>query len=531
MEAMFDVICVGSGAGGLAAAVTAADAGASVLVVEKGAKIGGTTAYSDGEIWVGANDLAKDAGIADSTDETRAYLDYLSMGIAEPALRDNFIVRSLETARFLRDCGVRLQFVSQKADYYYPDAPGSKFEGRYLEVMPFDRSQLGEWADAVQISPYDTSWITSSETVRTGRRPDERMKLCTGHMERGELCGGAGLVASLLKAGADRGVEFRTSTAAIRLIVHDGRVSGVRVRGNAGEYAVGARRGVVLATGGYDHNPTFLKTFELHDDVKGLAPKTVTGDHIVLGGQVGAAVVKTRPPHVSPLMLGFHTPGEEHDGGPKYRYCMPSMAHSILVNRRGLRFSPTALYAPLMTALNEADENGEVVNWPAWLILDQNYRDRFPLGDVPPGAPLPEGMAATADTIGELAEIAGIDPDGLEYTIARWNGFCERGVDEDFDRGKSAFAKAFFGDALGPIDRPPFVAVKQSWLSVNIPSAGLRINADAQAVGFTGDPIPGLFVTGMAAASVDTGARYQSGLGVSRGLTYGFVAARKMLAE
>jgi 3-oxosteroid 1-dehydrogenase len=273
-----------------------------------------------------------------------------------------------------------------------------------------------------------------------------------------------------------------------------------------------------------------MKAFELHEEVKGLAPPTVTGDHITLGGQVEAAVIKTRPPRTSPLFLGFHTPGEQDDGVPKYRYTMMAMAHSILVNRRGHRYSATHLALPIMAALNETDENGEAVNWPTWQILDQNFRDKFPLGDEPPGAPLPECMAATGDTVRALAQAAGIDPDGLEYTVARWNGFCDRGADEDFGRGTTPMDKMFFGGELGRIDRPPFVAVKQTLVSANIPSAGLETNVDGQVLNLAGDPIPGLFASGNAAAMNDIGARYQSGVGVSRGIVYGYLAAKRMLA-
>jgi 3-oxosteroid 1-dehydrogenase len=527
----FDVVCVGSGSGGLGAALAAAEAGATVVVIEKGAQLGGTTAFSNGEIWVGANYLAQERAIQDSVRETRQYLEYLSEGTATAEMRDGFVAQAAEAMEMLRDCGLELQVINGLADYYYPDAPGSKAVGRYLEVAPFDMTELGDLADLVLISPHETSWVTNDEAVATAGRPTETMKLYAAHQERGELCGGAGLIAALMKAGAERGVEFRPSTSAVRLVFSHGRVTGVRVSSSTGEYVIHARRGVVLGTGGYDHNPALLKTFELHDNIRGLAPVTVTGDHITLGGEVGARVLKTRPPHISPLILGFHTPGSEQDGMPKYRYCMSAMAHSILVNGRGLRYSRTALYPHIVAALNQVDEQGNFSNWPTWQVLDQNFRDQFPLGDVPPGEPLPDGMAVVADTIHELAELAGIDPDGLEHSIDRWNEFCDQGIDEDYGRGTSPFEKAFFGGELGRIDKPPFVAIKLDWVSANAPSAGLEINSDGQAIGLNGEPIPGLFVTGMAAASVDTGARYQSGLGISRGLTYGFAAAKKMQAE
>jgi hypothetical protein len=528
-ESSFDVICVGSGGGGLSAAITAADAGMSVVVLEKSSQIGGTCAYSDGQIWVGANRLAREAGMPDSPVETRQYLEFLSMGVAEASLRDNFVERAPEAVNFLIDCGVALQVIRGLADYHYPNAPGSKQEGRYLEVVPVAEAELGELADLVQTSPHGNGWMTNQE-VMASESESEMTAVIARHVERRERCTGAGLAAALAKAAAERAAHFRPSTAAVRLVMRDGRVDGVVIRDESGQSLLHARRGVVLATGGYDYSPVFMKAFELEDEVYSMAPATTTGDHLILGSRVGAAIVKTRLPETSQLTLGLHTPGDEHEGSPKYRYCLPALAHSILVNRRGRRFGDEKSRG-IKPRLRDLDDRGDAANWPTWLILDQNYREKFTLGAVGPGDPLPVGMADSADTIRELAEIAGIDPTGLEETIARWNEFCARGADEDFGRGSTLLTTVVRSEILGRIDRPPFLAVKLSWLSLNTPSAGLRITANAEAVDIAGNPISGVFVAGNAAASVDTGARYQSGLGNSRGLTYGYLAARTMVAR
>jgi 3-oxosteroid 1-dehydrogenase len=166
------------------------------------------------------------------------------------------------------------------------------------------------------------------------------------------------------------------------------------------------------------------------------------------------------------------------------------------------------------------------------LIVDQNYRDKYMLGSVAPGQPLPDGMAVAGGTLREIAETVGIDAAGLEETVARFNGFCASGVDEDFGRGSMGYGSQMFGDRrmpnpnLGPIDKPPYVAIKLTRIAMNTPAAGLRIDGDGAVQSVRGDTIPGLYAAGNAAAQLDIGAAYNSGMGNMRALLYGYIAAK-----
>ncbi|MGE2716239.1 FAD-dependent oxidoreductase [Mycolicibacterium litorale] len=528
-----DVVVVGSGGGGLGAALTAAAGGATVVLVEALPKIGGGLAYSDGQVWCGANHLAAAAGMPDSPEETSQYLEFLSRGVARSELRDNFVRRAPEAIKYFTDLGIEFDAIAGLPDYYFPSGPGSKGEGRYLEAAKFDERRLGDLIGLVQTSPWGNGWATSAEEIAVAGDHDAAHKIESDNRARGLRCTGQALAAALVKQCHDRGVDLRPSTCLIRLTVEDGRVTGVVVEDPERTYIVRARRGVVLATGGYDHNADYVRTFDLVDEIHSMAPPTTTGIHFKAAGLVGAEIVKTRPPNASPFLFGFHTPGDYwEDGRPKFRMYFPGSPHSIFVNRFGRRFTEDATYHHIMEDLADVGDDGELVNWPTWLIVDQNYRDKYPLGLVGPGQPLPDGMAVVSDSLRGLAEAAGIDPDGLEAGIARWNELSEIGSDEDFGRGTFAMTRAYTGPVtLGPIVKPPFVAIKLARMSLNQGSAGVRINENAQVIALGGEPIPGLFASGNAAASLDIGAVYQSGLGNSRGLTYGYIAAKTMLGD
>jgi hypothetical protein len=168
-------------------------------------------------------------------------------------------------------------------------------------------------------------------------------------------------------------------------------------------------------------------------------------------------------------------------------------------------------------------------------VFDQTFRETYAVGPVPPEEPLPEGLAVTGDTWAELGERAGIDPGGLEETVGRFNEFCERGLDEDFGRGTHAWGLATFGDqrmpnpVLGALEKPPYYAILLTRVGMGIPSAGLKIDAESRVVNTRGEPIPGLYAAGNSAAQIDV-ITYQSGIGNARGLTYGYLAAKNLVA-
>ena len=364
------------------------------------------------------------------------------------------------------------------------------------------------------------------------RSATEQLRLAKGHQERGERCAGAALSGHLVRAALDRGVEFRVNTRATRLIRELDRVVGVEIEGPNGPATLSARRGVVLATSSYDWNPEHVQTYEQLTGLRSATPPTVTGDHIVMAGEIGGAVVSARPASANSTLYGYAV-DQGPDQLPKYALLIPGWPHTMIVNSRGERFADDSFLPALATGMGRyyGVERG-YGNSPAWLIFDQQYRDKYPLGPYFPGNPLPEGLAVQRDTLEELAAATGIDPISLVATADRFNKFCEAGVDEDFGRGSRKYSQMMTGDRsktpnpnLGEISRGPFYAVDFLRVGVGIPTAGLKIDVSAHVVDVRGQAIAGLYAAGNAAAHLDIGAGYTSGIANARGLIYGYLAA------
>lgn len=349
------------------------------------------------------------------------------------------------------------------------------------------------------------------------------------HVAAGERCAGAGLAAAQVRAALDRGVQLRASTAVTELIIEAGEVMGVVLNGTT---RVRARLGVVLATGGYDWKPDFVRAFDALPDAGSMAPPSISGDHIVMAAKAGAIPVPARAPAQSPIFIGYKVPGEIVYGQPSYRMWLPGSPHCIAVNRAGNRFANDAFYPDVATKVGRFDgqEQG-MPNWPAWIVFDQQMLDKYGLLPSWPGMSLPNGMAVSGATLAEVAGKAGIDAAGLEATVARFNAFCETGTDSDFARGSVPWGRIMTGDPqranpnLGPLDSGPYHAVRIERVTMGVPTAGLPIDTNARVLGADGEPVPGLFAAGNAAAWLDIGGGYNSGIANTRGLLYGYLAA------
>ncbi len=531
-----DLICVGSGAGGLSGAIVAAEGGAEVVVLEKSGLLGGVTARSQGQIWVGANHLADDLDLGDSREEAKRYLEFLSGEMVDEERQRAFLGDAIEAIRHLHDVsGLAIEVIRDCADYYYPQAPGSKPEGRYLEVEAFDLRELGELQDRVVVSPHGFAHFSTADMVRAGG--DEKLlgEIIEDHVSRHEVLSGTGLGARLVQLAAARGVDLRVDSSVRRLLTDSrGSVVGVEVDTPAGARTIGAEA-VLLATGGYDWNPEMVRSYEHLPGIRSMAQTTVEGDHIVMASRIGGMVASV-PPVSNPIIVGFHTPGEQVDGHPVYRglYNGP---HSIVINRRGERFADESFYPATNAAMATFDGiNDDYPNRPAWMIFDETFRRKYSVGATPPGQPLPPGTAEVGDTPAELAAKIGVDADGLERTIARFNKFCASGVDEDFGRGTVSWALKTWGDGritpnplLGPVDEPPFYGIELTHVGMGIPSAGLKIDTVGRVLDATDTPIRGLYAAGNSAARLEVGG-YQSGIANARGLVFGLLAARDLLA-
>jgi hypothetical protein len=251
---------------------------------------------------------------------------------------------------------------------------------------------------------------------------------------------------------------------------------------------------------------------------------------------LGADVAGT-PPAMTPLATGFRIPGLEVEGRPMDFAVLGGQPRAIIVNRRGARFGDESFYHDIEARLGEFDGRSQtLVNWPAWLVFDQGYLDRYPLGPLPPGAPLPDGMAIQAASVEDLARLAGIDAAGLAATVDRFNAFSKTGIDEDFGRGELPWSNIVAGDRaagpnpnLGPLDTPPYYVIPLVRVATGITSAGLVTDARAQVLRRDGSPIAGLHAVGNAAARLDIGGGYNSGIANTRGLAFGHISANHLM--
>jgi 3-oxosteroid 1-dehydrogenase len=527
--AEFDLICVGSGVAGCAAALAGADAGLRVCLVEKADKLGGGSAYSLGSLWVGANHLAQAAGIADTYDETRSYLRFLAGGAAVDANLDAYVDNGPAVLREFERMGARFRIIKGLPDHYYPDAPGTKAAGRALEAMPIARRELGPWGDGLQQGPYTPPGMTWTDAMAWGgfanRRGWDHAEL-ERRKSAGVLGAGQALVAQLLAGSMRHQVSIVPKFATRELAVRNGRVVGVR----ADDLELHADKGVVLATGGYEGSAALMRRYEGLPDWQNMFPATVAGDALVMATEIGAATYHL-PVNLC-TMLGYFSGGEVFRNAGSREFTVP---HSFIVNRQGERFADESQFQQMVPALRRFDPaTHRYANLPCYFIFDRQYLERYALAAEAPGTERPAWLTY-GNTLEELAQKLGIDPAGLRASADGFNAHAKRGEDPRFGRGRSEWSKSWSGDQkhgvnpiLGPVSEPPFCGVRL--YPTGAGSAGLLTDAHARVLHVRGHPIPGLYACGNAAAPTAYGAGYQAGLTLMGGMIFGYLAARHAAA-
>jgi len=516
-----DLVAAGSGLGGLTAAIVAHDLGRSVVVLEKAPVLGGVSAYSLAQVFVPCNHKQAAAGVTDSPAAARKYLEFLAGGFADEELMARLLEVGPEAVRYLEEqANVPWQIIDDLPDYHYPHVEGTLASGRYLEVEPIRAAELGEWATRIASCPIAPPGITNREMIAFGGVTHVLgwdYALVGKRMSEGVLTCGVGMMAHLVRAAMiERSISVELECPVCELACEDGAVVGVRAERAGRPFRVRARRGVVLAIGGYDSNPELARYYEQLPEWHSSAPPFVEGDNLVLAGELGAATAVV-PPHNLSLLFGYHVPGEEHFGKPLYR---PSLEggypHALWVNRAGRRFCDESFYRDHQPKVRAWDGIAQAQpNFPPYLILDQSCRDKYPVANFMPGQEIPEELLARADTLGELAEKLGIDGRELEATVERFNRFAAEGRDPDFGRGRWPWAARMSGDAdfenpnLAPLTERPFYGMRLVPAGAGVGSAGLKTNRHAQVMHVRGRPIPGLYAVGNSAALLDIGAGYQ----------------------
>lgn len=537
-----DLVSVGAGIGGLAAAISATEHAASAMVIESSSQVGGVTAYSFGQVWIAGNHYAAEFGIDDSAESGYRYIKRLGMGYEEDLLNRNHAEHAPEVLKFFEDrIGLRCRLVPDYADYYYPDFADGLPQGRFLEVLPFSAATLGDWQERTRTSPFVPYGLTHEDIFGSGgiaNLLNWDFSIMAGRLERDERCLGPGLAAYFVKGALDRNIPLLTDTRVEEILTGPEGVIGVVARHNGDRIKIRARQGVVLATSGIDGNAEYERTLGNRLDVNSMVMSSVNGAHIRLAGRLGARVASV--PDVS--MFGYTLPGEEQEDRPLWRNAMTDVGlpHVVVVNGQGRRFGDESFYRSLAFAIDYIDGGSQAhPNFPCWAVLDSQAREKYPFGSLMPGQEFPQDFALKADTLEELAAAMGLDGAALSDEIAIYNGYCRSGVDPQFHRGEKPWSKYICGDPnqrpnanMGEVVKAPFFAVRLSRISGGgVAAAGLAYDVHSRVLDYDDQPIKGLYVAGNAAARLDAGAGVQSGLSNARGMTQGFLAGRHAAAR
>jgi len=511
----------------LTAATLAHDQGSEVLVLEKAAMLGGTTAVSGGGVWLPGNHVMLAAGIEDSRDDALAYVRRLSAGSApDPELLEVYVDTAPEVLRYLEDHTPLKTHISPLPDYYWTwGIPGSRpMPARCVEADPYPvRKELPEWADRLVsrgtlMSLGAATTLTEdlmpqtpelAEELRRREREDIRPK-------------GAALVARLFKGLLERGVETMLETPARGIVTDDaGAVIGVIAEHAGEEVVVGARKGVVLACGGFEWNPELVRAY-IGYEVQPLSPPNNVGDGLLMASSAGAKLANLGSYWGTPAMFD---PDITRDGAPvpQFEWGRGAPA-SIVVNGKGRRFANEALpYNDFPKAFGRFDP--EAVEFPnaapAFLIFDRTVRDAQRILSMLPGEPDPPWVTS-APTIGDLADEIGIERAALEATVAHYNEHAARGEDPDFGRHQRGLMAP---GRVAPIEHAPFyaVAIYPGMLGTN---GGPQIDRNGQVRRRGGGVVAGLYAAGNTAANA-FGWAYPSGGGtLGNGIVFGYLAGR-----
>lgn len=538
MSEQYDLVVVGAGTGMLAA-LAGSDAGASVLVIEKSGYAGGSTALSGGGFWIPNSSLLRAAGVVDSVERERDYLRALTHPDVPEQRWATFVEHGPAAVDLLRRATpLRFQFMTDYPDYF-PELPGGSATGRAMEPKPFDARRLGADRDRLRppamaapfpmpVSGKSYRWLNLIARHPRGVLTSAKLLgLGVGGLavRREYLAGGGALAAGLLAGLRAQGIPVWFDSPLVDLLVEDDRVVGVVAERNGQPVEVRARRGVVLAAGGFDRRAEWRHQFQ-SDQLSTdwcLGNPDNTGDAIAIARErAGADVAFMDEAWWFPAVP---VPGPM----PGTLLAERSLPNQMIVDQQGRRFMNEAVN--YMSA-------GQILirqKLPVWMVMDQTFRNRYLFGaGLFPRQPFPQawydaGIVHQASTVAELAATVGLPE--LPATVDRFNLFAAAGHDDDFRRGDSAYDR-YYGDptirpnpCLGRIGRPPFYAVQVVPGDLGT-CGGIRADGLARALRPDGSIIQGLYASGNAAGNAFGRTYPGPGATIGQGLTYGYIAAR-----
>ena len=537
-DRIVDVLVVGTGAAALTAAITAAEQGQDVLVLESTDVWGGTTSISGGGLWMPNNPLMAAAGVPDSTEKAMTYMETVIADVGPVSSRERkmaFLTAIPDVVTMLQGLGVRWMRSKDYPDYY-PDKPGGMI-GRSLEVKAFDTKELGAWFTSsraaksgipVPLATDDVwelsrAWSTPSGFIRGARFVFRTI----GGFARGKRLYGLGgaLSSSLMHIVRQQQTPVWLSSPLVDLIQDDGgAVIGAVAAHRGHRVRIRTRKGVLLGAGGFARNAEWRKKYHGLDQEYSSAPEGDQGDVIDLVAQRGGALALMDDAWWGPSTVA---PG----GGVAFSLAERSMPHSLVVDSSGERYlNESESYVDFGHHMLERDKT--VPANPSWLVMDARHRRRYLFSAIMVGRKkwAAEGLLLQADTVAGLAEKMGVPAAGLVATVQRFNGFARTGVDADFGRGNTAYDN-YYGDPgvkpnpnLGAIEKGPFTAVRLYPGDLGT-KGGLVTDPDARVLREDGSVMEGLYAAGNTTASVMGRTYPGAGATIAPAVVFGYLGA------
>ncbi len=550
-----DILVVGSGGGGLLSALVAAKNNAEVLIVEKESLWGGTSATSGAGIWIPDSDNAREAGFEDDTGEAFKYVRALAADNVPDENIRAYVENGAEMLRWMQ-ANAPVQYVSFPYPDYHAENPGGSPTG-YRTHLPLPMAKkytdpsirtLRHPSPAASLFGtinWDINeaytflyrpkfwWLTLAKMLKNYWL-DLPFRFTSDKDRR--LTQGNALVGGLRLALNEKNVPLWLNSPMQQLIESKGKVEGAVINHQGRDIRVRARKGVILAAGGFDKNQKMreenapLYKNALHSG----GTSGNTGDSIVAGQAIGAGTMNMQSAWAAPV---WYVPGEDRGRLCTMERALPG---GIMVNQKGERYlNEAASYHVTGQKMAQREaEHGDAS--PTWFVFDADYRRKYPAGPLLPVIPdwFQEGAVQAimkkAKSIGALAEQIGVDPAVLEATISRFNTHAAKGEDPDFQRGQAAYDK-MYGDpsvtpnpCLAPIDKGPYYAMPIYPGDIGT-NGGLRTDAKARVLNEKGKPIGGLYAVGNNAASAMGESYPGAGVTIGPALTFGYIAAKDAL--